>query len=265
MDNPQLEHIVRMKDRLLAIAIKGSVQDLERLLQDGLDPRTSFQGSSLLQHYLTHAKDDQLDVFQRLLQAAGALRECSSLFGCTPLMTALMNKRFNMARMLIEHGDDVNACNSDGETLVHLIAANNGSAAATSFRLLESHGAHMDVVNEKNGVTPLMSACANLDATMWLLDRLPHRLESTDSRGYTPLMHAVEVGASDVVDVYLARGASLHARGDDEMTAMDLAKQEEHWSLLKKLQAFDNATKARSLVDQITRGAHVTVNRRAAP
>lgn len=266
MSNLNPSQIAEMFERTSDVVSRGSLDDLRHLIKEGLDPSDRHQGTSLLQYFLFlfHDEDSKIEALKELIKAVDTPKQCQSDDGITSLMTAISVGSYKMARTLIEHGDDANAVKEDGTSVVHIAAA-AGDQAIRFLELLDQHGAKMDVVNESTGVTALMNACDNDDATRWLLDRLPHLLESADVRGYTPLMHAVEVGAPSVVEVYLGRGANLHARGIDEMTAMDLAKQEGHWGVLKRLQAFDSAVKARNLMDQIAQGAQFSAARRMEP
>lgn len=120
--------------------------------------------------------------------------------GETALMLAVWDNRIEVARILIEHGADVNAIEPKGdiEVTALMIAARYGRIKM--MRLLIEHGAD---VNAKS---------------------LEH--------GYTVLQRAVRNGQTEAVKLLIEHGADVNARNGVGLTAMYYARNEAMKKLL---------------------------------
>ena len=79
------------------------------------------------------------------------------------------------------------------------------------------------------GPTPLMGAAGDglFDAAR-VLTRRGAALDATDSKGYTPLLHAVgtaDLGTAEMIDLLLDAGADPSTTSNDGETALALARR----------------------------------------
>ena len=104
----------------------------------------------------------------------------------------------DVARLLLEHGADVNARNKDSVTPLHIAA---GEGHVDVARLLLEHGAYVNARSEY-GLTPLYYAAVNgrLDVARLLLERGADA-GARDDKGRTPLDRAREKGHVEVARV----------------------------------------------------------------
>ncbi|MEO5734626.1 MAG: ankyrin repeat domain-containing protein [Rubrivivax sp.] len=112
----------------------------------------------------------------------------------------------------------VDAANANGETAL-MMAALKGRLEA--MQALIQRGAPIN----RTGWSPLHYAASGSEpkAVSLLLDRGAD-IEALSPNRSTPLMMASRYGAMDSADLLLARGASLKARNDADMTAIDFAR-----------------------------------------
>jgi ankyrin repeat protein len=123
---------------------------------------------------LLRAADSGDLTLTRKLLAAGAKADVRDERGNTPLINAAAlnldivredagykSRKLQIAKLLAEHGADVNAADESGYTALH-------SAASSGFvgcvRLLVERGAKVNSQDNLLGWTPLMRACAHNDA-----------------------------------------------------------------------------------------------------
>ncbi len=142
----------------------------------------------------------------RALLAAGArvpshIALAGGLSYASPLDIAVIQRDEPMIRALVAAGQDVNALDESGLSLLTQAALMNDAALV---RLLVSLGADVN---------------------------------RTDESGATPLMHAAQMdyGETGVVEALLAAGASRAARDKDGRTALDLATHLEYPAIVAGL------------------------------
>ena len=88
-----------------------------------------------------------------------------------------------------------------------------------------------------SGSTPLHLAITEdkLDLVKKLLKKGSH-LEIKDDYGYTPLLEAVNYGASEeVIDLLLEHGADVNAVTEDKKTALHFAAQNDDEDMVRKM------------------------------
>jgi ankyrin repeat protein len=131
------------------------------------------------------------EILRLILQAGASLNEHDSQ-GMTPLMAAAFFGNKETIPALIAMKADVNACDSDARTPL-MWAADGGQYEAA--RLLLDAGAEVDALGELKSPA---------------------------------LMYAVQHGFDDVVALLVERGADLNRKATPGLTALDLAKQNQH-------------------------------------
>uniref|UniRef100_A0A5S6QY69 ANK_REP_REGION domain-containing protein n=1 Tax=Trichuris muris TaxID=70415 RepID=A0A5S6QY69_TRIMR len=158
------------------------------------------------------------DLVQVLLSS---MRMCPDERGtkgdCTPLMEAASAGHTDIVRCLIEHGADVNAHSSVGNTpLIYACAAGHEEAV----RVLLDGGADVDLCND-NGQSPLMEAAAagHLGIAKLLVEHGARvNFVCTDLKVglETPLTLACYKGHTEMVDFLLKAGSESYSPGRDE-------------------------------------------------
>lgn len=138
-------------------------------------------------------------------------------------------------------GADVNACNVDGFTPLHLAAMFGRTEAA---RALLGGGADLHAPSRNpQAATPLHSA---LGGRQWNTARLLLErgadVNAAQPGGWTPLLLAVREGEAEMVAELLSRGADPHARTEDGESAADLARENGHEALLGQFPALSDPT-----------------------
>ncbi len=134
----------------------------------------------------------------------------------TPLHYAAALPDPRIARMLIEHGANVNA--KDAASTTPLMAAASGSHV-TTMRLLLEHGADVHDTETSGGQNALMRAKLNPDAVRLLLDH-GIAVNAREHMGRTALMFCFDL---KVLTLLLERGADVNARDAQGNSALLLS------------------------------------------
>jgi ankyrin repeat protein len=151
--------------------------------------------------------------------------------GLTPLIAAAFKGSDRIVETLIAHGADVNARDTYGKGAI-LYASARGFDDIVG-RLLD---AGVDArARYDNDLTALMWAAGHDEgvgapAVEHVVDLLLARgasLNDADNRGRTALMIAAELGYPATVDLLLKRGADAALKDREGKTALDLAKNAE--------------------------------------
>lgn len=216
----------------------GDAAKVRLLLDRGADVHARSQAgrTPLLVAASHHGAVDAV----RLLLAAGAEVQVADTAGVTPLLAAATVDDAQTARLLLDHGADVNARPAAiGQSATPLMAAAyNGSAELA--RVLLGRQADVAAVSAnrsgtaKNGavlfgnVTALHMGVAggNVGVVRMLLDA-GAKVDPLDVRGMTPLMWAAATDrpVPAILRLLLARGASPATRSALGETTLDWARK----------------------------------------
>ena len=230
---------------------------LERWISLGLDPNdmshlrpmaeNGFPGGWPLLYHAIGTSDPNF--VRRLLECgADPLKQVHPEFGSTPLMRACARGNTEIVRLLIEAGDDVNAClPSDGWTVAHHAASCH---TLEILVMLEARGARMDV-RSKDGRSLLHLASDNADCARWMLDRHPELLNHQDSDGCTPLMWSAIYNDLEGARFLISRGAALEIHNSRGQTALQIASERNHQRVFEELNGFVAADRARRALSEL--------------
>ena len=186
----------------------------------------------------------------------------------TPLHSASLYGRFDIVRLLLDHGATANSENNCGQTPLHLVAEGEYNLEKDRIRtaqLLLERGADVNAQDE-DGATPLHSASyrGRIDIVRVLLDR-GATAKSKGSKGRTPL-HCVAQGkylySTDdgirVTQLLLERGADANDSDEDKRTPLDLASYHGKVEIARAL--LDGGASVNSIGDHGRTPLHVVAN-----
>ncbi|KAF3111017.1 palmitoyltransferase akr1 [Orbilia oligospora] len=144
--------------------------------------------------------------------------------GITPLHWAAINNRYNVCKVLLEAGADVNAVGGESVATPAMWAAQEKHYYIVD--LLTRYGADHQITDGQ-GYNILHLATFN--GNLFLIILLLHQginVDVKDTQGHTPLMWAAYKGFPACVELYLSWGADVTAVDDKQLTAL-------HWALVK--------------------------------
>ncbi len=178
---------------------------IRALLKQRVDVNTPQVDGMTALHWAAY--QDDLAIAE-LLVRAGANAKAASRYGVTPLSLACTNGNAALVELLLEARADPNAALPGGETPL-MTAARTGRLAAV--KALLSHGARVDVTDDRRGQTALMWAVAEGHAAVAReLIGAGANVRARVPSGLTPLLFAVRAGHVDAVRVLLKAGADVN-------------------------------------------------------
>jgi len=130
----------------------------------------------------------------------------------TPLSEAALMGGSAVVKVLLEHGADASAKDTEGQQPIHY-AVDGGDHDVT--RLLLDHGADPSV-KDNNGYTPLhaVAYAGELAILRMLLLENGVEIDARNNRGWTPLHEAAVDGREAVVLILLEHGAVVSPKTD---------------------------------------------------
>jgi ankyrin repeat protein len=199
---------------------RARINDWKR--QTTVFPRSKYLPAGGLTPMLFAAREGCLQCVEALLEA-GADINLPDPDEITPLLMAILNARFDVAKFLIEHEADINKWDRWGRAPLYSVI---------DYKTLPTGGRpdrqSIDDTPPAELVSLLLEKGANPNAQLKLLP--PHRnvvddrgLDLTLTTGATPLMRAARAGDTESVDALLEHGARTDIRQLERMTALMVA------------------------------------------
>ncbi|KAJ3115191.1 enhancer of mRNA decapping [Phlyctochytrium bullatum] len=208
-----------LEERLLAVAAKGDVKQLKKIIQSGRvnvetrDPNGWTPLSSA-------ASNGHLDAVTLLVKAGAQINTRSST-GWTPLALASLTGHLDVVQYLVVHNANIEAQTDHKWTPIYS-ASYAGHATIVSWLL--DQGAKADSGNDHNWY-PLSSAAnaGHLEAVKVLVEKGKADLECRNDDGSTPLFLAAMNNHLPVVQYLLKAGANPKALTNSCLTPLHAA------------------------------------------
>jgi ankyrin repeat protein len=142
----------------------------------------------------------------------------------------------DVARLLLEHGADVNAqisgSDSSGRTPLHVTMEFH---TVEVVRVLLEHGANVGA-EDSQGRTPLHEAMRfNKAEVVRVLLEHGANVDAEDSQGRTPLHEAIDFDKAEVVRMLLKHGANVDTKDGQGRTPFQIASAEGYDEIMKML------------------------------
>ncbi|KAH9870583.1 hypothetical protein IAQ61_006059, partial [Plenodomus lingam] len=154
--------------------------------------------------------------------------------GITPLVLSIIHSQFDIIRLLLEKGAEVDHPVDGVPPIVH--AVENANKGPRVMQLLMDHGADPRIVSGRDNLNALHWATVfgTVDAVNFLAG-IGLDLNSICSMGRTPLTLAAERGHTTIVKLLLAKGAELAKQSYNGGTALTWAANYGHLDTVKYL------------------------------
>ena len=151
----------------------------------------------------------------------------------TALMYYTKRGLINCVVLCIEYEANVNCCDSNKDTPLHIACANGHLAVC---KLLFENHSNIEATNSWNERTPLHIACrvGHLDICKLLLENRAN-IEATDRKYRTPLHNACSKGHLDICKLLLENHANIEAPDWSEFAPLDHACVKGHLDVCKLL------------------------------
>lgn len=216
------EHIDQkvLDDVLSYAAIRGNAEAIKVLLAKGADPR--FRDTSQRTALENAIIYNNVDALEKLLDDKRVDINAKDRHGYTPLMAAVGKPR--MVEILLKRRANINVLRNKenfDQAAIHFVVHSGSKANFDSMVKLLDYGADYDA-QDSRGFTPLMHAIVYGIASPEMIIELLRRganLDIRDNKGKTALAHAIEKGYENAIDNI--KEWSIHSQS--KLSADDIA------------------------------------------
>ena len=196
-------------------AQRGCVERVRVLLAaSGIDSTNGSESEALT----TAIRAGNKEIVEILIRAGAPVNPSQTVLW-PPLSDAAFTKHFEIMKLLLQSGAEVDAPDHRGVTLL----VSTGFFDPMVTTILLDAGANPNAA-DREGVTALMKASGHgLKETVKLLIDHHANMNQKDIRGRTALMHAAASRYSTAMPLLLENGADVTARDNEGHSALDLA------------------------------------------
>lgn len=182
------------------------------------------------------SKSGQLDLVHQLILSHPINIDYKDIHGNTPLLIACEYQHFKIAKMLINHGADVNFQSVESNGLTPLMMS-SWRCNNHLVRLLHSHNANLELRDYSNNMTALLFATINKCIyTVRLLVSYHVNLEVIDfNTKSTPLLWAIDNHDLEMTRELLRAGANVDAEDKNFTRGLHIAYRESYLDICKEL------------------------------
>jgi len=224
-------NVLKDKDPIFDAIENGDVATAEKFLKAGGSSYTASRNNPHLASYAIN--NGHIEIVKLMLAHDLKINGYLNKFGDRPLHFALQRKNFELVKLFVEEGADVNAPTEHGMSPLHCAA---GGGQEELVRYLISKGANLHAKNQ-SGATPFRDAAkGNHIAAMKVLLEAGAKIEETDCVGDTALIGCAGGGKLEAVQWLLDHGANIRAKDKNGKTALDWAKANKHAKIVELLQ-----------------------------
>lgn len=232
-------------------AMRGQLDLISRLIALGADVNAqTIEGETPL-HYTIWR--NQLEAAELLLQS-GARHDIKENYGRTPLHHAARETgNAEMAKLLIDHGADINSYDNFNDTpiilaawrgfsgIVNLLLDNNADVRVTGdnakqllsfaaekgldrlFNIMVSKGADLSIKNRRGGSLLHAAGMGGSTDIINILIGKDFTIDRKDPYGWTALHYAADKGRFDAVELLINKGGDINARTKSGNSPYNLA------------------------------------------
>lgn len=161
----KLKPVIMVVLTVLILSACGSKQDKQREINMQSPEENPVKAPNMDIHTATLLGD--LELIRQHIQAGSNLNEGEPTMGSTPLISASVFGKTEIARALIEAGADVNLKNNEGSTALHTAAF---LCRLEIVEMLMAHGADKNLLNNY-GSTALQSVSAPFADVKFIYDQ----------------------------------------------------------------------------------------------
>ena len=178
---------------------------------------------------LTRALTQNIETLKTLVNKTNITSRDSA--GNTPLHLAIKrNSSMDVIRYLLDCGADIDARNSDGDSVLYIAVENNAKEVG---EILISRGANVYSTNTSN-YSPLRLAMTTGGATQdWVLGSTV--IDGDDGNGNTPLHYAAEWNLPDTISYIIQKGGKIDKKNANGETPLFNAVKADSASIVKLL------------------------------
>ena len=192
---------VAVADSIHDAAREGNLQEVQRLINEGVDVNSKAEDNQTPLHYASW--HGHFEVAKLLLANGANINARTKLWNWAPLHYASDKGHLEMVKFFLENGANPNASSYGADTSLHLASLEGHFEIA---KLLVKYGADVNVKTK---------------------------------RGRTPLHHAVFSERINIVELLLVKGADVNAVVDKfGWTPLQLAEQRWNKEIFLKLKSF---------------------------
>jgi len=226
----------RLVGKLKTAAFQLDVRGVRKVLEQGVDINARGENieNALLEAFSSSPAETPAKMVAFLVENGADLdakyEGGGSKKGMTPLILAAKRGDLASAKILIDHGADVNARRSEGwQTALMLTGGYRDDYKAIVNALLDK-GADIDT-RDSGGRTALIQTCYTsssipLENAAFLLERGAD-IDAQDIQGMTALMVATDRRNDAIVEMLLEHGADVALRDSEGYTALWTAKKKD--------------------------------------